>query len=33
MNQRNLGASVCARLLSKARTEKLDFNLLQSRIR
>jgi len=31
MNQRNIAASVCARLLNKARTEKLDFNLLLTR--
>lgn len=31
MNQRNVAASVRARLLNKARTEKLDFNLLLTR--
>lgn len=28
MNQRNIAASVRARLLNKARAEKLDFNLV-----
>jgi len=31
MNQRNIAASVRARLLNKARAEKLDFNLLLTR--
>ena len=31
MNQRNVAASVRARLLNKARAEKLDFNLLLTR--
>lgn len=31
MNQKNIGASVRARLLNKARAEKLDFNLLLTR--
>lgn len=31
MNQRNVAASVRARLLNKARTERLDFNLLLTR--
>ncbi len=31
MNQRNVAASVRARLLNKARSEKLDFNLLLTR--
>jgi len=31
MNQRNIAVSVRARLLSKARAEKLDFNLLLTR--
>lgn len=31
MNKRNIGASIRARLLNKARTEKLDFNLLLTR--
>ena len=31
MNQRNVAASVRARLLNKARAERLDFNLLLTR--
>ena len=31
MNQRNVAASVRARLLNKARAEKLDFNLVLTR--
>jgi len=31
MNQKNIGASVRARLLNKARAERLDFNLLLTR--
>ena len=31
MNQRNVAASVRARLLNKARAENLDFNLLLTR--
>jgi hypothetical protein len=31
MSVQNIGASIRARLLNKARTEKLDFNLLLTR--
>lgn len=31
MNSRNVAASVRARLLNKARAEKIDFNLLLTR--
>src|SRR6218665_3422797 len=33
MNQRNIAASVRDRRLNKARAEKLDFNLLMTRLR
>ena len=32
MNQRNIAASVRSRLVNKARAEKLDFNLLITRL-